>query len=81
LQGMRELCTGEIIGPGEYVYEPAENIDWWRAVGNEPLIVLVTIFGEVNYLAQDHRVLCNRKCQHPVRSLPTALPKTRHYCT
>jgi 2,4'-dihydroxyacetophenone dioxygenase len=58
LQGTRELCTGEIIGPGEYVYEPAGNIDWWRVVGKEPLIVLVTIFGDVNYLAQDHQVLC-----------------------
>jgi 2,4'-dihydroxyacetophenone dioxygenase len=57
LQGTRELCTGEIIGPGEYVYEPAGNIDWWRAIGDEPLIILVTIFGEVNYLAPDHQVL------------------------
>ena len=36
LSGSRQLCTGEVIGPGDYVFEPAGNTDWWRVVGDEP---------------------------------------------
>lgn len=56
LQGSRELRTGEIIGPGGYVYEPAGNIDSWKAVGDAPLIVLVVVMGAVEYLGQDGTV-------------------------
>ena len=27
LEGSRQLSSGEIIGPGDYVYEPAGNVD------------------------------------------------------
>jgi 2,4'-dihydroxyacetophenone dioxygenase len=57
LEGTRRLCTGEIVGPGDYVHEPAGNTDWWVAVGEVPLRVLVVVMGAVEYLAPDGRVL------------------------
>jgi 2,4'-dihydroxyacetophenone dioxygenase len=56
LSGSRQLCTGEVIGPGEYVYEPAGNVDWWRVVGDETLIALVVVRGKVEFLAADGSV-------------------------
>lgn len=54
--GSRQLCTGEIIGPGDYVYEPSGNTDWWRVVGGEPLLALVVVRGKVDFLAADGSV-------------------------
>lgn len=46
LSGHRKLLdTGEVIGPGGYVYEPAGNVDSWMAVGDAPVIVFVTVRG------------------------------------
>lgn len=59
LQGQRRLCTGEIVGPGDYVHESAGNVDWWEAVGDEPLIVYVVVMGEVEYL-DDHGAVSRR---------------------
>lgn len=56
LQGSRELCTGELIGPGGYVYEPAGNVDSWKVVGDTPLVVLVVVMGAVEYLGSDGTV-------------------------
>jgi quercetin dioxygenase-like cupin family protein len=56
LEGSRELCTGEIIGPGDYVYEPAGNTDSWKVVGNKPLVVLVVVMGAVEYLGPENNV-------------------------
>ena len=50
LHGARELDTGEHVGPGEYVYEPAGNVDSWRVAGDDTLIVLVVVMGAVEYL-------------------------------
>lgn len=50
LEGSRQLCTGEIVGPGDYVYEPAGNVDSWKVVGDVPLVVLVVVTGAVEYL-------------------------------
>jgi len=51
LSGQRKLLeTGEVIGPGGYVYEPAHNVDSWMAVGTEPVIVHITVHGAVEYL-------------------------------
>lgn len=50
LSGSRQLDSGEIVGPGDYVHEPAGNVDAWRVVGDEPLIVLVVVHGAVEYL-------------------------------
>jgi 2,4'-dihydroxyacetophenone dioxygenase len=50
LEGSRQLGTGEIIRPGEYVYEPAGNVDTWKVVGAERAVILVVVMGEVEYL-------------------------------
>jgi 2,4'-dihydroxyacetophenone dioxygenase len=50
LQGSRELGSGEVIGPGGYVYEPVGNVDSWKVLGDTPLIVLVVVMGVVEYL-------------------------------
>ncbi|MCG2584079.1 cupin domain-containing protein [Massilia sp. TS11] len=57
LSGYRELCTGERIGPGDYVYEPPGNTDWWRAVGDEAMVALVIVFGSVEFLGPGGEVL------------------------
>jgi 2,4'-dihydroxyacetophenone dioxygenase len=57
VEGTRQLCTGEVIGPGDYVYEPAGNVDSWKVVGDVPLIVLVVVMGAVEYLDVDGAVL------------------------
>jgi 2,4'-dihydroxyacetophenone dioxygenase len=58
LAGSRELLdTGEIAGPGAYVYEPAGNVDSWMAVGDEPVVVHIVSFGAMEYLDNDGRVL------------------------
>ena len=56
LEGTRELCTGEVIRPGDYVYEPAGNVDTWKAVGDVPCIIFVTVGGAVEFLADDNSV-------------------------
>lgn len=58
VSGSRQLLeTGEIVGPGAYVYEPAGNVDSWMAVGDEPVIVHIISFGAMEYLGDDDRVL------------------------
>jgi len=57
VQGSRRLCTGEEIAPHDYVLEPAGNVDWWEATGDEPLVVFVVVMGAVEYLADDGSVL------------------------
>lgn len=50
LQGTRRLDTGELVGPGGYVHEPAGNEDSWEAVGDEPVVVFVTVRGAMETL-------------------------------
>jgi len=58
VSGSRKLLeTGEIVGPGVYVYEPPGNVDSWMAVGDEPVVVHITAFGAMEYLAEDGTVL------------------------
>ncbi|HVR40042.1 MAG TPA: 2,4'-dihydroxyacetophenone dioxygenase family protein [Thermoanaerobaculia bacterium] len=58
LSGSRKLIeTGEVVGPGGYVYEPAGNVDSWMAVGDEPAIVHVVVKGAVEYLDQNDNVI------------------------
>lgn len=59
LQGRRRLNDGRDIGPGDYVYEPAGNVDWWQAAGDEPLVVVVVVKGSVEYLGP-HRSVTTR---------------------
>ncbi|MFT3700015.1 MAG: cupin domain-containing protein [Kofleriaceae bacterium] len=51
ISGTREILEdGRIVGPGDYVYEPAGNTDSWRVVGDEPAIVFLTARGALEYL-------------------------------
>jgi quercetin dioxygenase-like cupin family protein len=51
LAGMRKLLdTGEVVGPGGYVYEPAGNVDSWMAIGDVPVVVFVTVRGGMDTL-------------------------------
>lgn len=50
LSGSRQLCTGEVIGPGDYVFEPPGNIDWWKVIGDETMLALVVVMGDVAFL-------------------------------
>lgn len=56
LQGRRRLGNGAEVGPGEYAYEPAGHVDSWRVVGEEPLLALVVVMGEVERLGPDGAV-------------------------
>ncbi|MET4729872.1 2,4'-dihydroxyacetophenone dioxygenase [Lysobacter enzymogenes] len=78
LCGTRQLCTGELIGPGDYVYEPPGNVDWWKIVGAEPMIALVVVMGAVEFLgpggtvrlrasAQSQRAAYERYCREQRR--------------
>jgi quercetin dioxygenase-like cupin family protein len=73
LEGHRRLSSGETIGPGDYVYEPAGNVDGWQAVGTAPLVVFVVVLGEVEFLAPDGTVA--RRV-----SATTQLAAYRQYC-
>ena len=58
LSGTREIAgTGERVGPGGYVYEPAGNVDEWGAVGDEPCVVHIKVAGTVEYLGEDGQVI------------------------
>lgn len=55
--GSRQLHTGEIVGPGAYVYEPAGNVDSWSAIGDEPCIVHIVSSGAMEYLGERGEVV------------------------
>jgi quercetin dioxygenase-like cupin family protein len=51
LEGSRELIdNGQIVGPGDYVYEPAGNADTWRVVGDTACTVFIVTRGVMEYL-------------------------------
>ena len=57
LSGQRKLLdTGELVGPGGYVYEPPGNVDSWMAVGDEPLLIFVTVQGAIEALDEQGNV-------------------------
>ncbi len=57
LSGQRQLCTGEVVGPGDYVYEPPGNTDAWTVVGDEPMVAFIVVMGTVDYLGADGTLL------------------------
>ena len=57
VSGSRRLDTGEVIGPGAYVYEPAGNTDSWACAGGEPCIVQISMSGRLSYIGDDGEVL------------------------
>jgi 2,4'-dihydroxyacetophenone dioxygenase len=57
LAGTREILgTGERVGPGDYVYEPAGTIDGWGAAGDGPCVVHIKVAGVIEYLGEDGQV-------------------------
>jgi len=72
--GQRKLLgTGEIVGPGGYVYEPPGNVDSWKAVGDVPVIVHIVSYGAMEYLGENGEVLR--------RDTASSLPDVyRRYC-
>jgi len=57
LAGERKILeTGEVIGPGGYVYEPPGNEDSWMAIGDEPLVVFLTARGAIEYIDERGQV-------------------------
>lgn len=69
LTGSRRLCTGELVGPGDYVYEPPGNTDWWKIEGDVPMIALVIVHGEVEFI----------NALGEVRGRATAATQLQHY--
>jgi 2,4'-dihydroxyacetophenone dioxygenase len=58
MSGTRQILgTGEIIGPGDYVYEPPGTVDAWQAIGEEPCIVHIKVTGAVEYLDDAGQVI------------------------
>ena len=58
LTGWRKLLdTGELVGPGGYVYEPPGNVDSWMAIGDSPVIVFVTVRGALDFLDDNDAVI------------------------
>ena len=50
LSGYRQLNTGEIVGPGDYVFEPAGHVDWWKVVGEEDMVAFAVVIGDVEFI-------------------------------
>jgi 2,4'-dihydroxyacetophenone dioxygenase len=51
IRGTREILgTGELVGRGGYVYEPAGTVDGWGAIGDEPCVVHIKVTGTIEYL-------------------------------
>jgi len=57
LRGERRLNDGRVVRAGDYIHEPAGNVDWWEATGDEELLVHVVVKGSVEYLGPHHSVL------------------------
>lgn len=57
VSGRRRLDTGEIAGPGDYVYEPAGNEDSWACEGDEPCVVQIVMKGRLVYLGEHDEVI------------------------
>ena len=54
---MREILgTGELVGPGNYVYEPAGTVDTWGATSDGPCVIHLTATGAIEYLGPDGQV-------------------------
>jgi quercetin dioxygenase-like cupin family protein len=73
LSGTRKLCTGEVIGPGDYVYEPPGNVDWWKIMGDEPMVAMVVVMGSVEFLGPGNVVRVRA-------SASTQLAEYERYC-
>ncbi len=58
IRGTREILgSGELVGTGGYVYEPAGTVDGWGAVGDEPCVVHIKVAGTIEYLDDNGQVI------------------------
>ncbi len=58
IRGTREILgSGELVGPGGYVYEPAGTVDGWGAVGDEPCVIHIKVAGTIEYLDDNGQVI------------------------
>jgi 2,4'-dihydroxyacetophenone dioxygenase len=57
LAGARRLNDGRVVRAGDYIHEPAGNVDWWEAIGDDHLLVYVVVMGAVEYLGPHRTVL------------------------
>ena len=58
IHGTREILgSGELVGPGGYVYEPAGTVDGWGAVGDEPCVVHIKVAGIIEYVDDNGQVI------------------------
>jgi quercetin dioxygenase-like cupin family protein len=58
LSGYRRLIESDtVIGPGTYVHESRGDVDSWQAVGDEPCLIYVEVYGAVEYLDSEGDVL------------------------
>ena len=57
VSGTREILgTGEFVGPGNYVYEPAGTVDTWGATSDGPCVIHLKVTGVIEYLGPDGQV-------------------------
>ena len=58
VSGTREILgSGELVGPGSYVYEPSGTVDGWGAIGDEPCVVHIKVTGTIEYLDDKGQVI------------------------
>ena len=58
ISGTREILgSGELVGPGSYVYEPPGTVDGWGAIGDEPCMVHIKVTGTIEYLDDNGQVI------------------------
>lgn len=60
--------NGEIVGPGDYVYEPPGTVDSWRCHGEEPCTLFIVVTDRVEYLDRDGNVIgfASAETQHQI---------------
>ena len=57
LRGTRRIYdTGELLGPGDFVHEPAGNEDDWGCESDEDCVIMITLTGRIEYLDAAGRV-------------------------
>ena len=69
ISGRRELIeAGIVVGPGDYVYEPVDNVDSWSGVGDEPCVIHIRVEGTVEFFGDDGTLagVASSQTQHKI---------------